>query len=151
MASASIQEKLVDCWNHRDFDSYKRLLHSEYSYVGTDGKVLKGGPQTGVDVAKMYAAAFPDAVLTITKVVTSGDTLVCEMVGRGTHGGNFMGIPATHKPVEVFVCNIVTLKDGKVLKEREYMDAAHVLRQIGAIIQPPPLTTQPATSAPAHH
>ena len=34
------------------------------------------------------------------------------------------------------VCNVIEIKDGKVYAEREYMDMAHMMQQIGAMPAP---------------
>lgn len=148
MSSTDIHERLLESWNRRDFESYGKLLHSRYSYTGPDGKTIEGGPKVGVDVAKQYAAAFPDGVVSITNSFSSGSKLVCEFVCRGTHGGDLMGIAPTHKPVEIHVCNVVDLEDGKVVREREYMDMLSILEQIGAA---PELVTQPPSHEEVQH
>ena len=92
---------------------------------------MKGGPAVGEKIGRMYAAAFPDAKIEIRKVYVQGDTSIAEFTARGTHGGELMGIAATGKPVEIHVCNIVELRDGKVYREREYMDMMHMMAQLG--------------------
>lgn len=91
---------------------------------------MSGGPPVGVAVAKLYATAFPDAVITLTNIYESPGVSVCEFVARGTHGGELMGIPPSGKPVEIRVCNVIELRDGKAYREREYMDMAAMMAQI---------------------
>ena len=137
MASASdIHEKLLGAWNRRDFNAYRELLHPEYTYTGGDGKEIKGGPDVGVQIGKMYAEAFPDGKLDLKKVYADGDSAIAEFVARGTHRGNLMGIAATGKSFEIAICNIVDLRDGKVYREREYMDLMHMMAQLGVIKRP---------------
>ena len=52
--------------------------------------------------------------------------------GSGTHDGDFMGVPASRRRVIMPVCTVLDLKDGKIIAEREYMDMAHMMQQIGA-------------------
>jgi steroid delta-isomerase-like uncharacterized protein len=59
----------------------------------------------------------------------------------GTHIGNFLGIPATGKPVKFRFTVFVTFRDGLMAGERFYYDLAGVLNQIGAIGWPPKLAT----------
>lgn len=93
-------------------------------------------------VAQMFASAFPDAKVTVDRVFTSGNTAIAECTGRGTHGGDFLGIPPTKRPVTTTMCNIVELRDGLIYREREYFDMANMLAQVGA-------TRLPAQSAGA--
>lgn len=127
---SNIHKQLFQAWNDRDFDAYSALLHPEYSYTGGDGKEMTGGPSTGVAIAKLYASAFPDSAITVTNVYQSAGVSVCEFVARGTHGGDLMGIPASGRRVEIHVCNVIELRDGKAWREREYMDMATMMAQI---------------------
>ena len=132
MATAeTIHRQLVDAWNQRDFEEMRNLLHPEYTYTGGDGKELTGGPDTGLHIAKMYAAAFPDGRIQVRATYPHGDTAISELRATGTHGGELMGIAATGRPVDLVICNVIELRDGKVYREREYVDTAAMLAQIG--------------------
>jgi steroid delta-isomerase-like uncharacterized protein len=137
MSSAqNVHREFAEAWNRRDFTAIRSLLHPEYTFMGGDGKQMTGGPDLGVQISQMYAAAFPDAKLVVNEVFVQGDTAIAEMTGRGTHKGDFLGHASTNKPVEITFCNIVELRDGKVYREREYLDAAHILTQIGVLSAP---------------
>jgi steroid delta-isomerase-like uncharacterized protein len=133
--AADVHKEIVESWNSRDFKRYKELLHAEYSYTGGDGKEMKG-PDAGVTIARMYAGAFPDGRLEIKRVFIQGNTAVAEMVGRGTHKGELMGVAPTHRRIEILICNVVELRDGKVYREREYMDMLTIMSQLGAVTLP---------------
>lgn len=137
MARPSVHREMLKCWNQRDYRGMRKLMHPDYRYTGSDGKEVEGGQQAGIDIAKMFATAFPDGVATITNNFKSGHFEVCEFVARGTHGGELMGIAPTHKPVEIRVCNIIELRDGKIYREREYMDMLSTLAQLGVKPEPP--------------
>jgi steroid delta-isomerase-like uncharacterized protein len=133
---ATIHKEIAEIWNRRDFDAYRKLFHPEYSYTGPDGQEMTGGPDVALGVAQLYANAFPDATLEVKRVYTQGDVAIAEMVGKGTHGGDLLGVPATGKPVEITICNVAELRDGAVYREREYMDMFTILAQIGAVSAP---------------
>jgi steroid delta-isomerase-like uncharacterized protein len=136
MANVSdIQRQVFDVWNRRDWDTYRTLLHSEYRYIGPDGKELIG-PEAGITVAKMYANAFPDGKLEVKNSLSLQNISVSEIVARGTHKGDLKGIPPTNKPVEVKIANIMEFRDGKIYREREYFDMMTMLAQIG-VVKPP--------------
>ena len=132
----SIHREFAEAWNRRDYEAIRALIHPEYTYTGGDGKQITGGPDLSVQISMMYATAFPDARLEVKQIYVQGDTAIAEMIGRGTHKGNFLGHPGTNKPVEVTICDIIQLRDGKAYREREYMDAAHMLTQIGVLAAP---------------
>ena len=49
-----------------------------------------------------------------------------------------MGIAPTNKKVSIPVCEIIELRDGKVYREREYMDMLHMMTQRGVAKMPMP-------------
>ena len=117
MANPSeIHGEMLDAWNRRDWGKMRSLFHDDYTYTGGDGKELVG-PDTGVEVAISYAEALPDGKAEITNVCVSGSTVVAEFVARGTHQGDLMGVTPTGKPVEIRVCNVMEIRDGKVYRE----------------------------------
>jgi steroid delta-isomerase-like uncharacterized protein len=120
----------LDAFNRRDWDSMRKLFLPEYTYTGGDGEVQKG-PEAGLAVAQMFAAAMSDAKISIQTVHTSGDTAVVEFIGSGTHDGDFQGIAPSGRKVTMPVCMVVEVRDGKIRCEREYMDMMHMMQQIG--------------------
>ncbi|MDO8614487.1 MAG: ester cyclase [Dehalococcoidia bacterium] len=130
--AASIARELIDAWNRRDFARYRQLLHSDYSYTGGDGQTQKG-PEAGLAVAQMYATAFPDAKSDVQRIHAAGDVAIAEFIARGTHQGDLMGIAPTGRRVEVPICNVIEVRDGKVYAEREYFDVMHMMQQLGVV------------------
>lgn len=128
-----IHNEIAKAWNARDFNQLRNMYHPEYTYTGGDGKEVAGGPEAGLNVMKMYASAFPDGVLEVKRVYAQGDTAIAELIGRGTQSGEFMGVPPTSRRVEVCICNVIELRDGKAYREREYMDNLSIMTQIGVI------------------
>jgi steroid delta-isomerase-like uncharacterized protein len=138
MADATaIAREFMDAWNRRDWDKYRSLIGAGYSYTGGDGQ-RQDGAEAGMGVAQMFASAFPDGKIDIQRIHAAGDTVVVEFVGRGTHKGDLMGIAPTGKSINIPVCNVMEIRDGKVVSEREYMDMAHMMQQLG--VMPAPVT-----------
>ena len=132
---ASIAREYLEAFNRRDWDQFKGILASEYSYTGGDGEKLEG-PEAGLAVGQMFATAMSDAKINIQRVHVAGDTAIVEFQASGTHDGDFMGIAATGRKVTMPVVTVLEIKDGKITAEREYMDMAHVMQQIGAMPEP---------------
>jgi len=130
MTNADIAREYAECVNRRDFDRIRQLFDSGYSYTGGDGQ-RQDGPQAGIDVVQMYVSAFPDVKSEIRQVHTAGDTVVLEFIARGTHQAELMGIPATGRKVEVSICTVLDIRNGKIYAEREYFDVLHMMQQLG--------------------
>ncbi|MGI9149675.1 MAG: ester cyclase [Chloroflexota bacterium] len=56
--------------------------------------------------------------------------------GRGTHQGNFMGVPPTGSPVTISSIDVYRLSGGKIAEEGASADLLGVLQQIGAMPGP---------------
>lgn len=132
---ASVARDYLETFNRRDWDHFTSLFAPQYSYTGGDGQTEQG-PEAGLAVAQMFAAAMSDARIEIRTVHVAGNTAIVEFEGSGTHDGDFMGIPASGRKVVMPVVTILDIEGGKITAEREFMDMAHMLRQIGAIEVP---------------
>ena len=79
-------------------------------------------------------AAFPDLHVTILDLIAEGDLVVTRKTFRGTHRGEFMGIPPTGKQVEYEVIDIRTIAgDGKMTDHWAMSDQLGMMQQLGVI------------------
>ena len=66
---------------------------------------------------RMYRAAFPDVHMHVEDVLPSGDKVVARMRATGTHEGEFMGMPATGKSIDVQFVDIIRFGDDGLARE----------------------------------
>ena len=75
---------------------------------------------------------FPDFSLEIERQHIADDTIILEVLVRGTHRGTWKGIAPTGRPVEFPVCAIFTFDDrDRIHSEVVYFDRLTVLSQLG--------------------
>lgn len=84
-------------------------------------------------LAAMYHTAFPDLVVVVEDVVAERDKVGSRGTITGTHGGDFMGIPATGKPVNVAYLDLWRVERGKFVETWMQMDMLGLMQQIGAL------------------
>ena len=77
-------------------------------------------------------AAFPDLQMTIEDLVAEGDKVVARLSIKATHGGVFMGIEPTGKPVSFCGVGIMRIIDGKMVERWNHSDILTLLKQLGA-------------------
>lgn len=83
--------------------------------------------------ATSFYRAFPD-ISHRTEIAFASDDHVCiRTVLRGTHTGEFFGIPATGRAFESAIHAILRVKDGKVAALTSVFDEAGMLRQLGVL------------------
>jgi steroid delta-isomerase-like uncharacterized protein len=81
----------------------------------------------------MFRAAFPDGVTTIEDMIAQGDKVVTRKTYRGTHQGEFLGIPPTGRRVSVGLIDMMRLVDGKVVEHWNVADDLSMLQQLGML------------------
>ena len=82
-------------------------------------------------------AALPDLSIEIVRRHVADETVILEVIIRGTQLGPWRGLPATGKRVEVPLCGVYTFgDDNRLAGERIYYDRAMILRQLGVFHEP---------------
>src|SRR5262249_20823117 len=84
---------------------------------------------------RILRAAFPDWYSTPEELVAEGDVVVERWTGRGTHVGEFQGIPPTGRRVEVPGVVFYRINGGKIVEFRGSFDGLRLMQQLGAIPQ----------------
>jgi steroid delta-isomerase-like uncharacterized protein len=80
-----------------------------------------------------FADAYPDSEFTIDEMIGEGDRVVTKKTLRGTHTGEFGGIPATGKRVTLQYVDIMRVRDGRILEHWASMDQLSWLQQLGVM------------------
>lgn len=88
------------------------------------------------EIVAMMRSAFPDMHWVTDESISSGDKVVTRFTWTGTHRGDFLGIPATARPVTVKGVVIDRLVNGLMTDSRILMDTFSMMMQLGVI--PPP-------------
>src|SRR5580700_3972569 len=89
------------------------------------------------DVLRSMRAGFPDIVFSIQEQIAEGDKVASRFEWTGTHMGEFLGIPATGRPVRVWGIVIDRLVDGRIKDTRILMDTFGLMAQLGVLPSPP--------------
>ena len=80
--------------------------------------------------AAMFRRAFPDLHAEIEDIFGSGDRVAVRVSMSGTHRGEYLGIPATGRPVSYVSHEFYRVQDGLIAEEWICSDMAGLLRQI---------------------
>jgi steroid delta-isomerase-like uncharacterized protein len=80
--------------------------------------------------------AFPDFDTQVQDQIADGDKVVERWTAGGTQEGDFMGIPATGKHIEIEGMDISRIEDGKIVEHWTQMDAMAMMQQLGVIPEP---------------
>jgi steroid delta-isomerase-like uncharacterized protein len=87
------------------------------------------------DFVAQIRAAFPDLQMTADDLIVEGDRLAVRSTMRGTHEGDFMGIPASGKKVEVSNFDFVRFENDQAAEHWGAIDSDALMEQLG--VAPP--------------
>lgn len=91
------------------------------------------GPAGYLSLVGMMRSGFPDIQWSLDDMVAEADAVAARFTMRGTHQGQFMGIPPTGKSIQVQAMNFYRLTDGQFTEEYGQPDMLGLLQQIGAV------------------
>lgn len=106
------------------------------TYINHNFPAPAPGREGFKQVIAMFRSAFPDLHVTIEDQVAEGDRVAARGRMAGTHRGEFMGIPATGKPVEIAYADIWRLEDGRFVENWVQMDLLGLMQQLGVVPSP---------------
>jgi len=83
-----------------------------------------------------FHAACPDVEISVQEQIAEGDSVVTRWNVRGTHRGEFLGVPPAGRPLGWTGITIHRLVGGRVMEERGEEDALGLMRQTGVMHDP---------------
>ena len=94
------------------------------------------GAKGSLDATKQQflelVAAFPDLKITVQDQIAEGDRVVNRVIVRGTHQGEYMGMPGTGKTIEIGGIDILRMVNDKAAERWGYFDDMKLMQQLGA-------------------
>ena len=81
-----------------------------------------------------FKAAFPDATATIQQIFAEGHKVMVHVQVSGTHEGEWMGVPATHRSMTWTASSIIRFNSaGKMVERWVIEDELGVMQQLGRV------------------
>jgi len=81
----------------------------------------------------MYHSAYSGLQTTIEDLIAEENKVIGFLILRGTHTGNFMGIPATGKQIAFRTMDIFRITDRKIVEHWAMPDQFSLRQQLGVI------------------
>jgi steroid delta-isomerase-like uncharacterized protein len=127
---AVVMRVVEEMWNRGDDAAVEELIAPDMVEHGAFGAGTGGRDDARATVAR-FRAAFPDLVLEPEDLIAEGDRVVLHWTGRGTHGGEFMGVPPSGAAVTARGLDIYRLAGGRVVEHWGYPDVPGLMAQLG--------------------
>jgi steroid delta-isomerase-like uncharacterized protein len=132
----ALVKRLVEEENKGNAEIVKELYGADVKAYYPSGSTAPLSRNGSYESTKAYLDAFPDLYQTVEELVASGDKVIARINAKGTHKGDFQGIPATGNQITVSVIIIWHIKDGRIVEEREELDALGMMMQLGMELKP---------------
>jgi len=81
-------------------------------------------------------AAFPDLEITVDDLIAEDEKVAWRLTARGTHTGEFHGLPGTGTKVTFGAQYIFELRNGKIVRRWTNLDRLGLMIQLGAVPAP---------------
>jgi steroid delta-isomerase-like uncharacterized protein len=106
-------------------------LHPECVFEDTSLGLVYRGREGAAEYYKTWWDAFAIDVRSGARHWTTEGNMVAEATYVGVHIGDFYGLPATGRSIEIRLAVVITFKDGLMVGERFYYDTGALFSQLG--------------------
>lgn len=126
-----------ELWNGREVSVADEIFSpSCVTHQLQSGPEIKGVPR-GPEAVKHHVAewltGFPDLSFDVEHMIAEGEFVVSRSVLRGTHTGNWSGLPPTGKPVSIRMIVIHRVVDGRIAEDWVLVEALGFFQQLELI------------------
>jgi steroid delta-isomerase-like uncharacterized protein len=122
---------VLEFWNVQDIEGVLRFYDEEIAWLNVAMEETYAGKQAVRAFLERLFAGIPDLRFEVSHKIARGDQVAEQWAIGGTHSGTLFGVPATGRPVSLPGMSMVTLRDGKFLRDEFYFDSGIFLRQVG--------------------
>jgi ketosteroid isomerase-like protein len=143
--NVTIARNIYTSINARQFDEVLKFVSDECVWVDIPSGKIYMGRDGFKKLQESWLKSFPDRQIEVINSVASGEQVVVEFIGRGTHhtvvqagsqaapktgSQNEEEAPRVGDKIELFFCDVIHIKDGKIESGRTYYDYSRILKQI---------------------
>lgn len=127
---AKVAQLIIEALNAGDLDTAETYIAPE-----AVNHAAPAGTPPGVKAFRAgweaLRAAFPDFHFVIEQSVESGDMVCSRYTDLGTHKGDFAGLPASGRRMEVLGLDMIRVRDGLVVEHWTLLDVPALMQQLG--------------------
>lgn len=130
--AVELLQRSFELFNSGDLDACVEVLAPDFiaNFPGAPEPTV--GRDAWKQNATMFRAAFPDLRIEINDIFGSGDRAAVRLTFRGTHRGEFLGMPATGREVSFTSVELYRAEGNRLAEEWVSPDIATLMAQIGA-------------------
>ena len=127
----AVVQRWIEGFNNGDVQAEADARTADYVAHFPGGPPLDS--EGWIQATGSFVEAFPDLRLTVEDIMAEGDSVAARVTFRGTHVGDFQGVPPTNKQVTFTSIEMNRMVDGKVAEHWVEIDLLGLLQQLGAM------------------
>lgn len=128
----SVIDNMVNSLNDHEIDGIGTFFAESFRWIGNAGCGFKRGLKEFQDNwQRPFQAAFSDKVCIDEARLVQGEWAAAFGRQEAIHTGEFMGIAATGKRVEIRYMDFWKVEDGKIADNWVMVDFPYIMRQLG--------------------
>ncbi len=138
MDHAATARRMYDMISSGDIDGFGERLAGDFvEHEETPG--IAPTRDGVLEFFRMQRAGFPDLRMAPQDVLASGEKVTVRGRLTGTHQGEFMGLPATGRTIDVQLIDIIRFgEDGLAREHWGVVDMMTMMQQLGVVPDGPP-------------
>jgi predicted ester cyclase len=121
-----VRREQEELWNHTgNLDAAEELFAPELA-------------EAARQEASDFRRGFPNVVSTIEDLIAEGDRVAARWSARGTHQGEYVGVPPSGREVEFTGISVYRIEAGRIAESWTVEDELGLMYQIGAVAESGP-------------
>jgi steroid delta-isomerase-like uncharacterized protein len=129
-------KRTIEAWEKGDFETLEELWAPNFVFYYPSASTKPLSRESTIELGKMLRNAFPDVSFEVHDLLAVEDWVVFRFIQRGTHKGEYLGIPATGNRIESSGIYMSRIENGKVVEAREEFDMVGLMEQLGMALKP---------------
>jgi steroid delta-isomerase-like uncharacterized protein len=135
-ANVALMRNAFAAFNRGSADTCVAMLAPDFIINLAGVPYQMRGPEVWKHGFEVMRKGFPDIQAHVEDIFGAGDRVAVRLSFRGTHGGEFQGIPATGRAVEYTSIEIYRMSGGLIAEEWICSDMAGLMQQISGPSEP---------------
>jgi steroid delta-isomerase-like uncharacterized protein len=136
-----VRRHYEELFNSRDLGVAAEITGEDYVEHGVAAFAERVGdrpdPIEGLkETVRWLTGAFPDLRIEVDDLVAEGDKVLAYITMRGTHEGEFQGIPPTGRSFEARAMHLFRIRDGKAVEHWAVREDLPMMLQLGLRLVP---------------
>jgi len=130
--SKAVALRWGEVWHQGTVDDLDAIFASDFVDHAPSGEVMPGLERFKAR-CHLLKGAFPDLTFAYKHIIAEGEYVVMHWIVNGTHQGEFLGYPATHRRICWHGNNIFRVVHGKITERWTYQDNDSLIKQLRVI------------------